>query len=175
MLNNISRQSIYILIISIILLIFVLLFSFILLIPKGKDYRIQRTQLKEIELKDNKLEEYKLKQFNELKKLQKDNRATIISFANQFSKERFEKKHSKYFSSLHLSKSKLAKKDELFVVYDINATSKISSPQSFYEFLDSINKSDWIIEVNFPITFIREATLIRSSFSMKVYKNKDLK
>jgi hypothetical protein len=48
-------------------------------------------------------------------------------------------------------------------------TSQINSPKSFYDFLDAVNKSDWIISVNFPISFKREAEMIRSSFTMKVY------
>jgi len=172
MTTNISRQSIYILILSVLLLIFVLLFSFLLLIPKGKDYRVQRGELKSIQLKDNKLDSYRVQKLDELKKLQKENRAIITAFANNFSKERFEKQHTKYFKTLDISKSKKIKDDKFFTTYDINATSEINSPKSFYNFLDTLNKSDWIIAVNFPITFTREKTLIKSNFSMRVYKNK---
>jgi hypothetical protein len=57
----------------------------------------------------------------------------------------------------------------VFTIYEVNTTSKINSPKVFYNFLDSINKSDWIIGVNFPINFKREADMIRSSFTMRVY------
>ena len=58
-----------------------------------------------------------------------------------------------------------------FTTYDVNTTSLINSPKSFYNFLEAVNKSDWIVAVNFPITFKRDAEMINSSFTMKVYSN----
>jgi hypothetical protein len=74
-----------------------------------------------------------------------------------------------------LSISKVLKSgdEDGFAVYEVNTTSQISSPKSFYDFLDAINKGDWIIGINFPINFKREADVIRSSFTMKVYSVKD--
>ena len=43
--SSMSRQSVYLLSLSLSLLIFVLLFSFLVLIPKGKEYREQRSEL----------------------------------------------------------------------------------------------------------------------------------
>ena len=43
---SISRQNLYLLVLSVILLIFVLFFSFLVLIPKGKEYRQKRTEIK---------------------------------------------------------------------------------------------------------------------------------
>ena len=43
---NISRQNIYLLALSVFLLTFVMLFSFMVLIPNGKEYRIKRADLK---------------------------------------------------------------------------------------------------------------------------------
>ena len=63
------------------------------------------------------------------------------------------------------------KDEDNFNVYEVNTTSQINSPKSFYDFLDAVNKSDWIIAINFPIVFKREDDKIRSSFTMKVYKN----
>jgi hypothetical protein len=37
--------------------------------------------------------------------------------------------------------------------------------------LDDLNKGDWIIGVNFPINFVRDGEMIKSSFTMKVYTN----
>ena len=42
---NISRQNIYLLALSVFLLIFVLIFSFSVLIPNGKEYRIKKNEL----------------------------------------------------------------------------------------------------------------------------------
>lgn len=168
---SISRQNIYLLAVSVFLLIFVLLFSFLVLIPEGKEYREKRVELK----KERKLlREYR--SFHDetlelLKKLQSDNRAVITAFDTSFKKVKFEKKHRPYFSSLNISKLPSLSKEGEFSVYEVNTTSRISSPKSFYEFLDAVNKSDWIVGINFPINFVRDGELIKSSFSMKVYSN----
>ena len=56
-----------------------------------------------------------------------------------------------------------------FSIYDVKTSSEINSPKTFYDFLDALNKSDWIVQVNFPIHFKRDGELIKSSFTMKVY------
>ena len=171
---NISRQNIYLLALSLVLLIFVLLFSFLVLIPKGKEYREQRSELRKENLKLKRYEDFNSDTYELLKKLQSKNRHVITAFKNEFNPDRFEKKNKDYFSSLVISKKVYTKsKEDEFSVYEVNTTSHISSPKSFYNFLDSINKSDWIIKVNFPINFKREDDMIKSSFTMRVYKVKD--
>jgi hypothetical protein len=165
-----SRQNLYLLVLSTFLLVFVLLFSFLVLIPKGKEYREHRSEL----YKDN-VELRKYQDFNEetleiLKKLQADNRNVITAFDNSFNSERFVKEHKNNFNTLALSKLESAKDDEgEFSVYEVETTSQINSPKSFYDNLDALNRSNWIVGINFPINFKREGQMIRSSFTMKVY------
>jgi len=166
---NISRQSIYLLSLSIFLLIFVLLFSFLVLIPKGKEYREQRAVLSKDRTELRRYDDFSDLTLQKLKQLQADNRHTISAFDTIFNPSKFEKQHRSFFTSLNLSeKQALANEDE-FTVYEVNTTSSINSPQSFYEFLDAVNKGDWIIGINFPINFKRDAETIKSSFTMKVY------
>ena len=168
---NISRQHIYLLGISLFLLIFVLVFSFVVLIPKGKQYREDRVELKK-ELRElRKYQDFHAQTEEKLQELESKNRHIITAFDAIFNPDRFEKQHRSYFSSLKLSKIKGIGLEEDFVVYEVNTSSQISSPKSFYNFLDAVNKSDWIIGVNFPISFKRDGELIRSSFTMKVYCN----
>ncbi len=173
---NISRQNIYLLALSTFLLIFVLLFSFLVLIPKGKEYREQRNELRKENREFNKYENFDADTFTLLKKLQSDNRHIITAFKTDFNADRFEKQNKNYFTSLVISKKVFVDKvEDEFSVYEVNTTSHISSPKSFYDFLDSINKSDWIIKVNFPINFKRDGDMILSSFTMRVYKVADKK
>lgn len=169
---NFSRQNIYLLALSTFLLIFVLIFSFAILIPKGKEYRVKRAELKKMDLEVKQLNNFSYETMENLQKLQSDNRRIITAFDTKFNAQRFEKKYKSYFSSLKLSKKTRVDSDEKFTVYEVNTTSQISSPKSFYNFLDAINKSDWIIGVNFPINFKRDGEIISSSFTMKAYKNK---
>ena len=168
---NISRQNIYLLAVSIFLLIFVLLFSFLVLIPEGQEYREQRAQLKKENRELRKYQNFNDDTLEHLKELQSDNRNIITAFDTKFDAQRFEKKHRSFFSSLKVSKQVAQANEEEFIVYDVNTSSQISSPKSFYNFLEAVNKSDWIIGINFPISFKRDAELIKSSFTMKVYSS----
>ncbi len=166
---NISRQNIYLMSLSIFLLIFVLIFSFLVLIPEGKEYRKQRTMLNKHSIELKRYSEFNDVTLQKLKQLQADNRRIIKAFDSSFNADRFQKQHRPFFTSLQLSKKQKQALEDEFSVYEVNTTSSINSPQSFYEFLDAINKSDWIIGVNFPINFKRDAEVIHSSFTMKVY------
>lgn len=172
---NIARQNIYLLILSTLLLIFVLLFSFLVLIPKGKEYREQKLELRNDNFELKKYQNFHDETLEILKKLQSNHRHIITSFDNTFNAQRFEQQHKVYFDSLSLAQIKDSKdKEEEFLVYEVETSSQINSPKSFYDFLDAINKSDWIISINFPINFKREVQTIRSSFTMKVYSaNRD--
>ena len=168
---NISRHQIYILLFSLFLFLFVLIFSFELLIPQGQEYRLKRTALKKELHEYNQYKNFHDETLATLKELQSKNRNIITAFGRPFSPERFEKQHKTHFSSLTISKLKRAKDEEGFSVYEVNTTSHIASPTNFYDFLDAINKGDWIIGVNFPIKFVRDGEMIKSSFTMKVYAN----
>ncbi len=169
---NISRQSIYLLSLSIFLLVFVLIFSFALLIPEGKEYRNKKADIRKDNVELRKYENFRDESLEELTELKSENRNIIRAFDTGFDALRFQKLHGEYFNSLKISSKVQQTNEEDFSVYEVNTTSQIHSPQSFYEFLDGINKSDWIISVNFPIKFKRENDLIRSSFTMKVYGGK---
>ena len=168
---NISRQIIYLLVISLIFLLFVMLFSFLVLIPQGKDYRVKRLQVKKQNMELIQLQNYAEEVSQQLHKLSTDNRHIITAFDTKFDEERFVKLYKGYFSSLRLSEKKELDEEDGFSVYEVNTTSQINSPKTFYNFLEAINKSDWIIKVNFPINFERDGELIKSSFNMKVYSN----
>ena len=166
---NISRQSIYILSLSVFLLLFVFIFAFALLIPEGKEYRNKRAELKKESAELRKYQNFRDDVLARLGDLQSENRHIIAAFDSSFDPSRFQKMHKSYFSTLTLQKSVPLENQEEFSVYEVNTTSHINSPTSFYDFLDAVNKSDWIIGVNFPIHFKREGEMIRSSFTMKVY------
>lgn len=168
---NIPRQYLYLSGVSLLLFIFVLIFSFVVLIPNGKEYRIKR-----IDGKKNYKELRKYRNFHDethavLKELQGKNIRIITAFDTTFSPEKFEKQNKGYFSDLSVKEIKLEGLENEFAVYEVNTSSHINSPKSFYEFLDSVNKGDWIIAINFPIHFKRSKDIIESSFTMKVYCN----
>ena len=172
---SISRQHIYLLSVLIFLLIFVLIFSFSILIPKGKEYRKDRVEYKKEAKELRRYQNFHNEVEETLKDLQGESRHIITAFDATFNQDRFQKQHRDYFSSLTLSKLSSATNEDEFSSYEVNTTSEISSPKSFYDFLDAVNKSDWIISIEFPINFKRDGEMIKSSFTMKVYGvNKDI-
>ncbi|WP_455756833.1 hypothetical protein [Sulfurimonas sp.] len=170
---NISRQNIYLLSISIILFIFVLVFSFSFLIPEGKEYRLKRAEFKKESSELRQYENFRDEVSQKLSELRSENRHIITAFDRDFDPQRFEQTHKDYFKSLLIAPKVQVVDEDGFNVYEVNTTSQINSPKSFYDFLDAVNKSDWIISINFPIEFKREGEMIRSNFTMKVYNNQN--
>lgn len=168
---KISRHHLYILLISVFLFLFVIIFSFGILIPKGKQYRESRIELHKENAELYRYQNFHDKTLKQLKDLQSKNRHEITAFETAFSPDRFEKQHKSFFSSLHVVKIARSADEEGFAIYEVNTTSQISSPTNFYNFLDALDKGDWIIGVNFPIDFQRDGEMIKSSFRMKVYAN----
>ena len=167
--TRISRQSIYLLSLSLVLLLISLLFAFLLLIPAGKEYRIEKM---ERDKHAQTLTQYQMwydETYNVLKDLQSKNKRIITAFDNRFDADRFVKTNRHYFQSLQLSQLQEGSTEAPFSIYEVNTTSRIGSPENFYDFLEGINKSDWVIGVNFPVHFTRDQDLILSSFTMKVY------
>ena len=103
---SISRQNLYLLVLSVILLIFVLVFSFAVLIPQGKEYREKRTKLKKKEAELKVHQHYNDDTTDVLKTLRSDNKNIIYSFGNSFDPERFKELHGGYFHKLVISKLK---------------------------------------------------------------------
>ncbi len=165
-----SRQTLYMLIMALILLIVVLAFAFLLLIPKGKTYRLERLAMKKELAIEREYQQWHDDTFAILQQMRSKNRHIIAAFDNPFNAQQFINRHRNHFESLELSRlSEADRNGSEYAVYEVNATSKIDSPQLFYDFLDQVNKSEWIIGVQFPIRFEREGNLIRSSFCMQVY------
>src|SRR3989339_349653 len=164
-----NRQTLFVVILSLFLLTGVVAFSFLFLIPKGKEYRALRLESKkevqQLELAQNRYDNT----HNRLKDLQLQHKGTIGAFDKMFNPDRFERLYKKEFTDLYLTEVTTFESNGTFKVYEVNATSKITSPQSFYNFLENVNKSEWIIGVNFPIHFERDGDKIRSSFTMKVH------
>jgi len=107
--NSISRQYIYIIAISLSLFIFVLLFSFTVLIPKGKEYRLKRTEISLIDRDLRQSKELESDTLSQLKKLQHTNRRVITAFDMIFNPSHFEEENKKWFSKLTVSKVSFSK------------------------------------------------------------------
>ncbi len=167
---NFPRHIVYTVIFTIFLIFFAVWFATAKLIPMGKEYRKNRLELKKEKVDLKRYEDFYAQTLQIYNKTKTKNRHIIEAFANEFDAQKFIALYSKYFISLSLSKDQNATQNDWYEVYEVKTTSKIKSPTNFYDFLDAINKSDWIVGVTFPIDFEREGELIHSSFKMQVYK-----
>ena len=98
-----SRQTVFVIILSLLLLGGVVAFSFFFLIPKGKEYRSLRLESKkefqQLELTQNR---YDITH-DRLKDLEKQNAHTIGAFEKSFDPGRFERLYKKEFTDLFLT------------------------------------------------------------------------
>ena len=167
---NFPRHIVYMVLFTIFMITFAIWFATAELIPMGKEYRKKRLTLKKQEAELARYQEF----YNQTQTIHNNtkakNRHIIQAFQNSFSPKKFEQEYQKYFVSLKLTKAKPKEKKEWYDTYEVNTTSKITSPKNFYNFLEALNKSPWIVEVTFPIDFTKEGELIHSHFSMLVYK-----
>ena len=164
------RHIVYLSVFTIFMIIFAIWFSLEKLIPMGKEYRKNRLILKKERIDFERYEEFHKKTLTTYNETKTKNRNIIEAFKNSFDPQRFKQEYQKYFIDLTLSKSSPAHQTKWYEVYEVNTTSKIKTPKNFYDFLEAINKSEWIVGVTFPIKFSRQGELIHSSFKMQVYK-----
>ncbi len=170
--GGINSQTLYLILFSTLLLGIIVFFSMFVLIPKGKEYRLLRLEAMKEEKVVNEVRAVHKVTHENLEKLQKENAKTIAAYQAPFNPLKFTRLYAHEFQNLFLTELSMADENGSFKVYEVNATTKITSPESFYNFLEKINKSKWIIGVNFPIHFERDGDLIKSSFTMKVHNLK---
>ncbi|MDP1784116.1 MAG: hypothetical protein Q8K81_01685 [Sulfuricurvum sp.] len=166
-----NHRTLYLVLLSLFLLIGILLFAIVFLIPKGKEYRTLRLESKKEQQLINRAQDRYGYVNKKLEKLKSEHARTMEAFQTAFNPEKFTKMNHQDFQDLYLTEIQMADHNGSFKVYEVNATTKIISPQAFYNFLEKINKSDWIIAVNFPVYFERDGDKIKSSFTMKVHTN----
>ncbi len=169
------RHLLYLTLFSIFMIVFAIWFATEKLIPLGREYKKERLTLKKEKIDLQRYQDFYDNTLSIYNQTKRKNRNIIEAFETPFDAQKFQKKYTKYFIELHLSKVVPDKKEKWYEIYEVNTTSKLKSPSGFYRFLDSLNKSDWIVGVTFPIRFVREGELIHSSFRMHIYKKNDEK
>jgi len=172
---RINYRTFYLILLSLLLMVSIVAFSTFVLIPKGKEYRTLRLEnKKEQTVLDTTREHYDVTE-EKLKKLEDKNKETIKAYRTVFDPEKFMRLNRVQLQDLFLTEVHLADQNKSFRVYEVNATTKITSPEVFYEFLEKVNHSGWIVGVHFPVHFERDKDLIKLSFTMKVHHMSEVK
>jgi hypothetical protein len=170
-----SRKTFHLLLLSLVLIAMIVLFSFVFLIPKGKEYRTLRMENKKEVLALAVSNEEKKRLQSRLEGLESKNDKALKAFNRPFNPYKFVKKYDNELQDLFVTEKSLHDQNGSFKVYEVNVTSKIDSPEIFYRFLDNVSRGDWVIGIDFPIHFERSGELIKSSFTMRVHHLETLK
>jgi hypothetical protein len=164
-----GRSLINILIISLIFIIVFFIFVAVFLIPAGKTYKKDHKIYRQVVYDRDMAQDHHDETLINLKELQTKNRNIILAYGNLFDPDAFAKRYKGYFKRLRLTAVDVKEPEDIFDIYEVNATSDINSPTDFYEFLDAVNKSENIISIEFPINFVADGSVIRASFKLKVF------
>ena len=169
-----SRQMVYMLSASLVLLLFVLLFSFLFLIPAGKDYRKNKIEYRKTSLELNEIQNFYEERLGKYKDLQSQNSHIVNAFDSTFDSKRFSIQNKSFFTSLEVGSISKSVVDDFLDVYEVNASSSVSSPTNFYDFVEALNKGETIVKLNFPVSMKRVGEGIQTDFNMKIYRIREM-
>jgi hypothetical protein len=105
----------------------------------------------------------------ELNELNSKNRNILLALNNSFSTTSLFKELGPYFKDVKVLNSSTSK-DENYIRYEYQVSAKVSSPDTFYHFSETINKSENIIKIAHPITFTSSKNGIEVSFKVFIYE-----
>lgn len=145
---------------------------FVFIVPSVKEYKSVRVQYNRHDLALKRVEEVLRAKEERLDKEQSQNERILKALANKFDHDKFIAYANGFFKNANLSKVSKTTKNETYSMYELNVTSLIDSPSSFYRFLDGLKSYENIIKADFPITMKSDGKFINSTFNIKVYHQK---
>jgi len=167
-----SMEKIDIVKLLVYLLIFIVITLFMILfviVPNVKEYRSSKAVYKKSLVHKMRVENILDDRNIEYSNLNSENIRAITSFMHKFSTDNFIKYAGTFFTQVSLVEvDKKAHKKE-FIEYKLKVSSSLSSPTSFYAFLEGLNRYENIIQADFPIHMEANGTKISSAFTIKVY------
>ena len=111
--------------------------------------------------------------FDHLKTLQAKNRKIIEAFENRWNEKVFMDKAKNYFLQVDLKPIDINTSEKYFKVYEINAKTKMKSPQNFYKFLDALPTLPYVIQADFPIAFrAHGGDEVEGVFRIRIYEER---
>ena len=170
-----SLEEIDIVKLLLFLLIFVVIsmvLIFALIVPDIKMFKQAKAEHRSQYMTTSRVENILSEKEKELKQLSSDNRKVLDAFANTFDESRFIRYTMQFFDDVTLAKIKKedTPQEGEFVMYELNVTSSLKSPNNFYEFLEGLNRYENIVKADFPIEMKTHDGKIRSHFNIKVYE-----
>ncbi|BDY12704.1 hypothetical protein [Hydrogenimonas cancrithermarum] len=154
-------------------LVTLFLLIFLLVIPAVKSYkRVNKSYIETKAYYMNAQNGYETIN-DRLKVLKSKHRKVIEAFENSWNEGKFIAKAKEYFLHIELKPVDINISDTLFKIYEINAMTKMESPQNFYRFLDALPEIPFVIQADFPIAFkAHGGDQIEGVFRIRVYEEK---
>lgn len=154
------------------LLVFILITLFMvlfLIVPTIKDYRSSLGVYQSALVHKLSVESLLQEKEKKLSDLSAQNKKAITSFMHTFTTENFIAYSGRFFNAVSLVEvEKKGYKDE-FREYQLRVSSQLKSPTKFYDFLEGLNRYENIVQADFPIHMESNSSIIKSSFTIKVY------
>ncbi len=165
------RMLIWILLYLVIL--FLLIFTVV--IPSVKEYKRINKKYVQSRAEFMAAEQEYNEISDRLKSLHGRHRKVIEAFENRWDEKVFVKSARKYFQKIGLKLIDVNQTDSHYKIYEINAYTRMESPQNFYRFLDSLSSSPFVVQADFPIAFKANGEEIEGIFRIRVFEEKRLK
>jgi len=167
-----SMEKIDIIKLLLFLLLFILITLFMVLfmiVPNVKEYRLAKTSYSSAHARKVIVQDVLSEREKELSNLSNENRRAITSFMHKFSTDNFIAYTGKFFNEISFVEVEKKEYQKEFVEYELKVSSNLKSPTNFYVFLDGLNRYENIIQADFPINMEANESVIKASFTVKVY------
>lgn len=154
-------------------LVTLFLLIFLLVIPAVKSYKSVNRNYTETRASYMSVRNGFKTIYDRLEALRSKHRRIIEVFGNRWDEEKFIARAKEYFLHIELKPVDINTSDTLFRIYEIDAMTKIDSPQNFYRFLDSLSRIPFAVQADFPIAFKTHGDdRIEGIFRIRVYEEK---
>lgn len=145
------------------------LIIFVLIVPNMKEYKSVKALYSRNEMATMRIKNNLNAKESELQKIAQNNQKLLDALIIKFNEQKFTQYANKFFQNVTLKKSTQQATHKGFLVYELNVSSSIQSPQNFYDFLNGLASYESVIKADFPIKMVADSNIIQSNFNIKVY------
>ncbi len=153
-------------------LVVVFLLIFAVVIPSVKEYKRVNGEYARSKAEFMAAEQEHDEISDRLKVLQGKHRKITEAFENRWDEKLFIESAGRFFQKVDLKPVDLNLSDPHFKIYELNAMTKMESPQNFYRFLDALSSLPYVIQADFPIAFRAEKSEIEGVFRIRVFEER---
>ena len=160
------KFMIFILTFLVVVTAFVLFF----VIPGIKAFKTKKAEYYQQLRTEKRLAEEEKTLEAKLQQLKEKNAKVLHAFQKDFDEAEFLKMAHRYFKNVKLLPKRKRITESGLQTYEFEADFNADTPVQFYRFIDTINRMDNIVKINFPIILEAHNRIITIQFNMSVYR-----